>query len=124
MLCRKHSICHFERAEGESRNLFLSRFLRFVPMNRDFGRNDSESFLQSKIKTCPIDKLKANAVDMEGAAVAQICYQRKIPHLVIRSISDKGDQKAREDSTMFQEMAAKNSASFIVEIVGLLDSML
>jgi len=66
-------------------------------------------------------KLKADAVEMEGAAVAQICYQRKIPHLVVRSISDKGDEKAREDSMMFQEMAAQNSARFIVEIVGLLD---
>ena len=65
-------------------------------------------------------KLKADAVEMEGAAVAQICYQRSIPHLVIRSISDKADEKAREDLMMFQEMAAENSARFIVEIVGLL----
>lgn len=67
-------------------------------------------------------QLKADAVEMEGAAVAQICYQRKIPHLVIRSISDKGDEKAREDSMMFQEMAAKNSACLIIEIVRLLGS--
>jgi hypothetical protein len=28
----KSSECHFERAEGESRNLFLSRFLHFAPV--------------------------------------------------------------------------------------------
>jgi len=69
------------------------------------------------------EKLRADAVEMEGAAVAQICYQRRIPHLVVRSISDKGDETAREDSMMFQEIAAKNSAHFVVEIVGLLNSM-
>ena len=68
------------------------------------------------------DMLNADAVEMEGAAVAQICYQRRIPHLVVRSISDKADQSAREDSMMFQEMAAKNSAALITRIAELLAS--
>jgi len=29
---QKMDNCHFERAEGESRNLFLSRFLHFAPV--------------------------------------------------------------------------------------------
>ena len=66
------------------------------------------------------EMLNADAVEMEGAAVAQICYQRRIPHLVVRSISDKADQTAREDSMMFQEMAAKNSAALIAKIAELL----
>lgn len=66
------------------------------------------------------DMLNADAVEMEGAAVAQICYQRQIPHLVVRSISDKANQTAREDSMMFQEMAAKNSAALITKIAELL----
>jgi len=69
-------------------------------------------------------ELGADAVEMEGAAVAQICYQRRIPHLVVRSISDKGDEKAREDSMMFQEMAARNSAILIAEIVSNIGSEL
>ncbi len=68
------------------------------------------------------EMLNADAVEMEGAAVAQICYQRRIPHLVVRSISDKADETAREDSMMFQEMAAKNSAALITRIVELLAS--
>ena len=68
------------------------------------------------------DMLNADAVEMEGAAVAQICYQRRIPHLVVRSISDKADETAREDSMMFQEMAAKNSSTLITKIVELLAS--
>jgi len=67
-------------------------------------------------------KLEADAVEMEGAAVAQLCYQRKIPHLVIRSISDKADEGAVLDKQTFQMTAAKNSASLVVEIIRLLDS--
>ncbi len=68
------------------------------------------------------DTFDADAVEMEGAAVAQICYQRQIPHLVVRSISDKADETAREDSMMFQEMAAKNSSTLIAKIAELLAS--
>ena len=68
------------------------------------------------------EKLNADAVEMEGAAVAQICYQRQIPHLVVRSISDKADKTARMDSMMFQEMAAKNSSTLITKIAELLSS--
>lgn len=70
------------------------------------------------------EKLNADAVEMEGAAVAQICYQRQIPHLVVRSISDKADKTARVDSMIFQEMAAKNSAALIAKITELLSSKL
>jgi adenosylhomocysteine nucleosidase len=68
------------------------------------------------------ETLGADAVEMEGAAVAQICYQREVPHLVVRSISDKADETAREDSMMFQDMAAKNSATLITKMVELLAS--
>lgn len=56
--------------------------------------------------------------------MAQICYQQGIPCLVIRSISDKADEKAREDLGMFHTMAAKNSARFVAGIVGLSGSEL
>lgn len=65
-------------------------------------------------------RLDADAVEMEGAAVAQICYQRQIPHLVIRSISDKADAGAMVDKQMFYIMAAQNSSSLVGEIVRLL----
>jgi len=78
-------------------------------------------FVASKAKCEELrEMLNADAVEMEGAAVAQICYQRQIPHLVVRSISDKADETAREDSMMFQEMAAKNSSTLITRIAELL----
>jgi len=66
------------------------------------------------------ERLGADAVEMEGAAVAQICFQKTIPCIIIRSISDKADLKAMEDLEKFYETAAENSARLTVEIVKLL----
>lgn len=80
-----------------------------------------DSFIASTDKCAELrKKLDADAVEMEGAAVAQICYQRQINHLVIRSISDNADEGAVFDKQMFYILAARNSASLVTEIVGLL----
>ncbi|UCG57684.1 MAG: 5'-methylthioadenosine/adenosylhomocysteine nucleosidase [Phycisphaerales bacterium] len=68
------------------------------------------------------ERLGADAVEMEGAAVAQLCYQREIPCLVIRSLSDKADESAMQDKQMFYIMAVRNSASLVGRIVGRLGS--
>jgi len=67
-------------------------------------------------------ELNADAVEMEGAAVAQICYQQVTPCIVIRSISDSADEGAIQDTQMFYIMAARNSSSLVGEIVALLQS--
>ncbi|KPK36842.1 MAG: hypothetical protein AMJ65_15680 [Phycisphaerae bacterium SG8_4] len=80
-----------------------------------------DSFIASSDKCAELrKKLQADAVEMEGAAVAQICFQREIPCLVIRSISDNADEGAVLEKQMFYIMAARNSASLVAEIVGLL----
>jgi adenosylhomocysteine nucleosidase len=80
-----------------------------------------DAFIASAVKCAELrKKLGADAVEMEGAAVAQLCYQRRIGYLVIRSISDKADEGAVLDKQTFYIMAAKNSAMLVAEIVGLL----
>jgi adenosylhomocysteine nucleosidase len=61
--------------------------------------------------------LKADAVEMEGAALAQICRQLSVPCLVIRSISDSADANARQDSSAFLMVAVRNSARLVTDIV-------
>ena len=84
-----------------------------------------DSFIASTEKCAELrKKLEADAVEMEGAAVAQICYQRQINHLVIRSISDSADEGAVTDKQMFYILAAKNSSDLVAEMIGLLSSEL
>jgi adenosylhomocysteine nucleosidase len=76
-------------------------------------------FVAAKEKSAELaQELGASAVEMEGAAVAQLCYQRGIGCLVIRSISDKADRSAVMDKQLFYAMAAKNSAGLVMKIVG------
>jgi adenosylhomocysteine nucleosidase len=66
------------------------------------------------------DLLKADAVEMEGAAVAQICFQFGVPCIVIRCLSDTADQTAVEDLEQFADIAAINSARLVYGICKLL----
>ena len=54
-------------------------------------------------------------VEMEGAAVAQVCYERGIPFTVVRSISDKANHEAAVDFPKFLKEVAKWYSAEIVE---------
>ena len=54
-------------------------------------------------------------IEMEGAAVAQVCYEYKIPYLVIRAISDKADHSAPIDFFTFIMEVARNYSHGIVQ---------
>ncbi|MES2646807.1 MAG: 5'-methylthioadenosine/adenosylhomocysteine nucleosidase [Bacteroidota bacterium] len=62
----------------------------------------------------------ADAVEMEGAAVAQVCYQRKTPFLIIRSLSDNANHSAALDFTKYGKIAAENSAEIILQLLALI----
>ena len=51
--------------------------------------------------------------DMEGGAIAHVCYLNDTPFVIIRAISDKADGSAPEDYTEFEENAAKRSAKVV-----------
>lgn len=59
----------------------------------------------------------ADAVEMEGAIVSQICYQQGIPCLVIRSVSDGADENADQDFEQFVGTAADNAAKIVVRML-------
>ena len=62
------------------------------------------------------EKFNCDCVEMEGAAVAQVCYLNKIPFIVIRSISDIPNGKNEIDFNEYLELASKNCAEFIKQI--------
>lgn len=58
-------------------------------------------------------------VEMEGAAVAQVCFEHSIPFTIIRTISDSANEAAVEDFQAFiQKIAGFFSANIIQCILG------
>lgn len=55
--------------------------------------------------------------EMEGSAVAQICFAFEIPFLAIRAISDKLDGDANKEFGTFVQKAADNTYTIIQNIV-------
>ena len=54
-------------------------------------------------------ELAGDAIEMEGAAIAQVAIHNQIPFLIIRTISDKADENASEDFTKLLPVIAQNS---------------
>lgn len=59
----------------------------------------------------------ADAIEMEGAAIGQVCKLDKIPFLVIRSISDKPNGNNHITFDQFLEKASKRCAIIIKEFL-------
>ena len=56
-------------------------------------------------------------VEMEGAAVAQICFEHKIPCIIVRTISDSADAAAAIDFEPFARHVASNYSIAIVSVL-------
>lgn len=58
------------------------------------------------------------AVDMESASIAQVCYQNKVPFIIIRSISDViGTSNQINSYYDLIEQAVKQTLTIITEII-------
>lgn len=62
-------------------------------------------------------KFEADAIEMEGAAIAQVCKLDKMPFIVIRSISDKPNGNNSMTFEQFLEKASKRCAKIIKEFL-------
>jgi adenosylhomocysteine nucleosidase len=76
-----------------------------------------DEFIDSALR---LDRLKADfddllAVEMEGAAVAQVCFEFRIPFAVIRTISDNANEDSPIDFMRFIERIASRYAFGIVK---------
>lgn len=82
-----------------------------------------DQFINSDTKRQEILSLLPDilCVEMEGAAVAQVCLEFNVPFTVIRTISDTADHNARVDFNKFiVEVANAYSRSIISELMTLL----
>ena len=55
------------------------------------------------------------AVEMEGAAIAQVCADYDLPFAAMRSISDKADDAAHVDFPLFVQSIASRYAQAVIE---------
>ncbi|MBQ2835991.1 MAG: 5'-methylthioadenosine/adenosylhomocysteine nucleosidase [Clostridia bacterium] len=73
----------------------------------------TELSMKQKIR----NKFSADAIEMEGAAIAQVCKLDNMPFIVIRSISDKPNGNNNITFNEFLEKASKRCAKIIKEFL-------
>lgn len=73
-----------------------------------------DQFIANEIKKIELHKqFNADAVEMEGAAVAQVCFNHSVPCIIIRAISDTAGAHAPKDFPSFMKAVAKNNALIV-----------
>ncbi|MEI3605785.1 5'-methylthioadenosine/S-adenosylhomocysteine nucleosidase [Pseudogracilibacillus sp. SE30717A] len=60
---------------------------------------------------------KMLAAEMEGAAIAQICFQYDVPFVIIRALSDIAGVESSISFNEFLGLAARNAANLITQII-------
>ncbi len=56
---------------------------------------------------------KAQCVEMEGAAMGQVCMLNQVPFVIVRAMSDKADQKSPGDFERMLKTATANAAAVV-----------
>jgi adenosylhomocysteine nucleosidase len=106
-------------AMTEAATLASEDYLNSKPGDNKVARGlivTGDRFVQSGSQIADIKKRipDAVAVEMEGAAVAQVCHYFNVPYALIRTISDGGDEAAVEH---FSESLSTLAAEYSSEIV-------
>ncbi len=77
-----------------------------------------DQFIADKAKVAEMQQeFDAMAVEMEGAAVAQVADMYKVPLVVIRTISDKADGSAHLSYEEAKQATAHNSVAIVLEML-------
>jgi adenosylhomocysteine nucleosidase len=63
------------------------------------------------------EELSGDCVEMEGAAVGQVCAVNAVPYLVVRAISDHADGSSDIDFEAFMEAAAHSSSEIAFHLL-------
>lgn len=79
-----------------------------------------DEFLSNKEKRKSLyEEFNAECGEMEGAAVAQVCYLCNIPFIVIRSISDKANGNEKIDFEKYLEIVSKKCAEYLEKMLAI-----
>ena len=76
------------------------------------GIATGDQFVSSaEVKSAIVREFGCEACDMEGAAIAHVCFLNGVKCAILRSISDGADEDANLSYTQFMEAAAQNSVN-------------
>ena len=62
-------------------------------------------------------KFNADAIEMEGAAIAQVCYLDNIPFIILRSISDNPNGNNNITFEEYLELASKRCSEILKKVI-------
>lgn len=79
----------------------------------------SDSFIADKERIKKIKRHFPDALvsEMEGTAVAQVCYQFVVPFIVVRAVSDTANEEANSNFDEFIVEAGRKSAEMVCYIL-------
>jgi adenosylhomocysteine nucleosidase len=126
------------RALGFERGQIPYSDFRFFPADPDLARAALATRLESGHKTVSgriltgdqfisgdrgeshaylTEELQGDAVDMESAAIAQVCFVNETPFVSVRTISDYADGTAHVDFNQFLPEVARNSFAVVRQVL-------
>lgn len=100
-------------AEKSAKEISDVQIVKGLIVTGDSFMNDPDrvEFVRGKFK-------ELYAVEMEAAAIAQVCHQFGVPFVVIRALSDIAGKESNTSFDQFLETAAVNSSKLVVKLVG------
>lgn len=81
------------------------------------GTGDAFIADQNRVEAIKAIFPNIKAVEMEAAAIAQVCYLYKTPFIVIRALSDLPDKEMPMSFVEYLDFAAKNSANIVLKVL-------
>ena len=100
---------HININESEKFNIYRPKV--FI---EDIGSGDQFISTKKQIETIKSSIPSIGCVEMEGAAVAQVCYEYKMPYSIFRTISDKADDNAHVE---FQKFAKEIASKYALGVI-------
>lgn len=78
-----------------------------------------DTFMENERKIARVKKIfpEVLALEMEGAAIAQVCYQYNTPFIITRALSDIAGKESTLSFEAFLDKAAKNSIEIVLEML-------
>lgn len=109
----------------KSDKLLINRFIEVIKKIQDENINIKIGTIATgdifctdiKMRDKINKKFSADAIEMEAASIAQVCYLDKIPFIILRSISDNPDGKNEITFENYLELASKRCAEILKEFI-------